>query len=86
MAQPGTIPREGGADAILAFEPPQSKAQFFLEGVRGGDVPLWDGAAAHHLGTRGPVLLELGVNAETRRFSEPGAGIQHAGIFGGAGG
>ena len=31
-------------------------------------------------------MLELGVNAEARRFSEPGAGIPHAGIFGGAGG
>ena len=31
-------------------------------------------------------MLKLGVNAEARRFSEPGAGIPHAGIFGGAGG
>jgi hypothetical protein len=31
-------------------------------------------------------VLKLGVNAEARRFSEPGAGIPHAGIFGGAGG
>ena len=31
-------------------------------------------------------MLELGVNAEARSFSEPGAGIPHAGIFGGAGG
>jgi len=31
-------------------------------------------------------VLRLGVNAEARRFSEPGAGIPHAGIFGGAGG
>ena len=28
-------------------------------------------------------MLELGVNAEARRFSEPGAGMPHAGIFGG---
>ena len=31
-------------------------------------------------------MLKLSVNAEARRFSEPGAGIPHAGIFGGAGG
>ena len=31
-------------------------------------------------------MLKLAVNAEARRFSEPGAGIPHAGIFGGAGG
>ena len=31
-------------------------------------------------------MLKLGVNAEARRFSEPGAGIPHAGIFGGVGG
>ena len=31
-------------------------------------------------------MLKLGVNAEARRFSEPGAEIPHAGIFGGAGG
>ena len=31
-------------------------------------------------------MLEFGMNAEARRFSEPGAGIPHAGIFGGADG
>ena len=31
-------------------------------------------------------MLKLSVNAEARWFSEPGAGIPHAGIFGGAGG
>ena len=31
-------------------------------------------------------MLKLSVNAEARRFSEPGAGIPHAGIFGGADG
>ena len=71
---------------LSAPEPSESEAQFQLEGVRGGDVPLRDRAAANHLGTERPGVHELCVNAEARRFSEPGAGIPHAGIFGGGGG
>jgi hypothetical protein len=31
-------------------------------------------------------VVKLGVNAEARRFSEPGAGIPHSGILSGADG
>lgn len=54
--------------------------------LRGGDALLRDRAASNHLGTKRTVVHELCVNAEARTFSEPGAGILHAGIFGVGGG